>query len=85
MVSLISHYGNTKTLKDSHANPSSLAETGATIISVPTLSCRCAIIDKKLIWYGSINYFGKNSIEDNAMRFEDASLAAELLNIVCQE
>ena len=59
---------------------SALENTGVTIVSSPSLSFRCALIDKKLIWYGSINFLGKNSVEDNAMRF---ALAADLLDIIC--
>lgn len=72
-------------VKDDDIDNCSLAASGIRIISVPILSCRCAIIDRKLIWYGSINYLGRNALDDNAMRFEDPSLAADLLNIVCQE
>ena len=68
--------------KEDNASHVSLMNTGITLISSPDLSCRCAVIDKKLIWYGSINYLGRNSAEDNAMRFEDASLASDLLDIL---
>ena len=59
-----------------------LENIGITIVSSPSLSCRCAIIDKKLIWYGSINFLGKVSADDNSMRFEDSSLAADLIDII---
>jgi phosphatidylserine/phosphatidylglycerophosphate/cardiolipin synthase-like enzyme len=62
-----------------------LENIGVTIVLSPSLSCRCAIIDKKLIWYGSINFLGKNSVEDNSMRFEDSTLAADLLDIICSQ
>ena len=68
--------------KEDNASLVSLMNTGITLISSPDISCRCAVIDKKLIWYGSINYLGRNSAEDNAMRFEDASLASDLLDIL---
>lgn len=69
--------------KDTSADHSALTNTGISLISVPHISCCCAVIDKRLIWYGSINYLGKNSSDDNAMRFEDLSLASDLLDIVC--
>ena len=68
----------------SDVDMNSLAQIGVTIVPSPNLSCRCAIIDKKLIWYGSINYLGKNSFEDNAMRIEDALLANDLLDVICK-
>ena len=68
----------------SDVDMNSFAQIGVTIVSSPNLSCRCAIIDKKLIWYGSINYLGKNSFEDNAMRIGDALLANDLLDVICK-
>ncbi len=64
---------------------SALENAGVTIVPSPSLPCRCALIDKKLIWYGSINFLGKNSTDANAMRFEDSTLAAELLDIICSQ
>ena len=64
---------------------SALESAGVTIVPSPSLSCRCALIDKKLIWYGSINFLGKNSTDANAMRFEDSTLAADLLDIICSQ
>lgn len=55
---------------------------GVEVVIKTTQSCRCAIIDKKLIWYGSINYLGRNTMHDNAMRFEEPSIASELLDVV---
>lgn len=55
---------------------------GVEVVIKTTQSCRCAIIDKKLIWYGSINYLGRNTMNDNAMRFEEPSIASELLDVV---
>ena len=59
-----------------------VAARGVEVVIKPTHSCRCAIIDKKLIWYGSINYLGRNTLNDNAMRFEEPNIASELLDIV---
>lgn len=59
-----------------------VAARSVEVIIRPTQSCRCAIIDKKLIWYGSINYLGRNTLNDNAMRFEDPNIASELLDLV---
>jgi hypothetical protein len=59
-----------------------VATRGVEVVIKPTQTCRCAIIDKKLIWYGSINYLGRNSLNDNAMRFEEPNIASELLEVV---
>ena len=37
------------------------------------------VIDHRLVWYGSLNFLGKEDIEDNLMRVESADIAAELL------
>lgn len=48
-----------------------------------TLSVQCAIIDKSKVWYGSINFFGYNTEENNVIRIADSFIANELLDIVC--
>lgn len=48
-----------------------------------TLSVQCAIIDKSKVWYGSINFFGYNTEENNVIRITDSFIANELLDIVC--
>lgn len=47
------------------------------------LSVQCAIIDKSTVWYGSINFFGYNTEENNVIRIVDSSIANELLDIIC--
>lgn len=47
------------------------------------LSVQCAIIDKSIVWYGSINFFGYNTEENNVLRIVDSSIANELLDIIC--
>lgn len=48
-----------------------------------TQSVQCAIIDKSKVWYGSINFFGYNTEENNVIRIADSFIANELLDIVC--
>lgn len=38
-----------------------------------------AIIDRSTVWYGSLNFLGKEDIEDNLMRVNSSEIAAELL------
>jgi phosphatidylserine/phosphatidylglycerophosphate/cardiolipin synthase-like enzyme len=40
-------------------------------------------IDKEIVWYGSVNFLGKEDIEDNLMRIVNPEAAAELLEIAC--
>lgn len=39
------------------------------------------IIDREVVWYGSINFLGKEDIEDNIMRVRSESIAAELIEL----
>ena len=40
-----------------------------------------AVIDKKIVWYGSVNLLSKEDVEDNLMRVCSEEIAAELLEI----
>ena len=39
------------------------------------------IIDREIVWYGSMNFLGKEDAEDNLMRVADKNIAAELLEL----
>ncbi|MCD8225428.1 MAG: DEAD/DEAH box helicase family protein [Clostridiales bacterium] len=39
------------------------------------------IIDRELVWYGSMNFLGKEDAEDNLMRVSDRGIASELLEM----
>ena len=41
-----------------------------------------AIFDKSLIWYGSVNYLGYNTDENNAIRIYDSALAENILEVL---
>ena len=45
-------------------------------------SIDAAIIDKSLIWYGSVNYLGYNTEENNAIRICDSTLAENILEVL---
>lgn len=46
------------------------------------LSLHATIIDKSIVWYGSINYLGYNVEDDHAMRITESSIAEEVINIL---
>lgn len=46
------------------------------------LSLHAAIIDKSIVWYGSVNYLGYNAEDDNAIRIVDSSIAEEVIEIL---
>lgn len=39
------------------------------------------MIDKEIVWYGSVNFLGKEDAEDNLMRICSKSIASELLEL----
>jgi hypothetical protein len=55
-----------------------LKRHGATI-HLSEIPLYCAIIDKSTTWYGSINYLGHNSTEQNAITIKSDSIAADIL------
>ncbi len=59
-----------------------LKRTGASIRVNASLVIDVAIIDKSLIWYGSINYLGCNTVENNAIRIYDSALAENVLEVL---
>ena len=40
-----------------------------------------AVIDKEIVWYGSVNLLSKEDVEDNIMRVCSKEIAAELLEM----
>jgi len=48
----------------------------------PTANIPCAILDNKLIWYGTVNLLAKVRTEEHVIRMNDAQLADELLGMV---
>ena len=38
-----------------------------------------AVIDEKIVWYGSMNLLSRDDVEDNIMRLESQEIAEELL------
>ena len=59
-----------------------LKRTGVSIKINDSLAIDVAIIDKSLIWYGSINYLGYNTDENNAIRIYDSALAENIIEML---
>lgn len=55
-----------------------LLHQGVSVICKEHLSLHAAIIDKSIIWYGSINILGYHSTEDNLIRFKHPEIASHL-------
>lgn len=72
-------------IKEQGYNENELQNYGIEVLCNEDLSLQCAIIDKSIVWYGNINFFGYNAEDNNVMRINDASIANELLNIICSQ
>ena len=57
-----------------------LHHQGISVIYNDHLSLHAAIIDKRTIWYGSVNILGYRSLEDNLIRFKNPEIASNLLD-----
>ena len=57
-----------------------IKQQGISVIYTDHLSLHAAIIDKSIIWYGSVNILGFHSVEDNLIRFRNAEIASNLLD-----
>ena len=72
-------------IKERGYNEEDLSNSGLDIIHREDLSIQCAVIDKSIVWYGNINFFGYNNEENNVMRICDISIASELLNVIYED
>jgi superfamily II DNA or RNA helicase len=55
-----------------------LKNTGATLLFKPNIHQKFAIIDQKIVWYGSINLLSFGTAEESMMRLVSANVAYEL-------
>jgi superfamily II DNA or RNA helicase len=55
---------------------------GIHVVLKPNIHQKFAIMDQKLVWYGSINYLSYGNAEESVMRIESAHIANELLNSI---
>ena len=51
------------------------------ILTVEDNCERFAVVDREIVWYGSMNLLSKADVEDNLMRVESKDIAAELLEM----
>jgi superfamily II DNA or RNA helicase len=58
---------------------SSIKNTGASIIFKSNIHQKFAVIDQRIVWYGSINLLSFGNSEENIMRLDNLSIANELI------
>lgn len=54
---------------------------GLRVVISENVQDRFAVIDKEIVWYGSLDFLGKEDAEDNLMRIESGEAAEEVLAI----
>ncbi len=69
-------------IKEEGADEMELANAGMDVICSKEQTLQCAIIDKAIVWYGSINFFGYNSETNNVMRIADHRIANKMIEIL---
>ena len=61
-------------------NEAELSGTGVRILTNPTTNLNCAVIDKAVGWYGSVNFCGRTLSDATAIRLKDSSFCESLLD-----
>ncbi|WP_155720644.1 TOTE conflict system archaeo-eukaryotic primase domain-containing protein [Prevotella intermedia] len=69
-------------IKENGYNETDLANMGIDVVCNNEQTLQCAIIDKSIVWYGNINFFGFNSETSNIMRIVDHKIANEMIGIL---
>ena len=59
-----------------------LSDKGIAVIERPKIHQKLAVIDRRIVWYGSINLLSFGSAEESIMRLESASIAGDLMTVV---
>jgi superfamily II DNA or RNA helicase len=57
----------------------SLQDAGVRILFKPNIHQKFAVIDQKIVWYGSINLLSYGSAQESIMRLESPNIAQELM------
>ncbi|MGL4594580.1 MAG: phospholipase D-like domain-containing protein, partial [Thermoguttaceae bacterium] len=60
----------------------SLRQQGISVHTQDAIHQKFAVIDKRIVWYGSLNFLAYGASSETLMRFENRSLADELLETV---
>lgn len=58
-----------------------LLEVGIEVNQVSTMHEHYAIIDREIVWYGSMNLLSREKEDDNLMRVVSKEIAQELMEI----
>ena len=56
--------------------------SGAHLVLKTNIHYKFAVIDQKIVWYGSINLLSYGSAQESLMRIEGPNIAQELLRVI---
>lgn len=59
-----------------------LEENGITVVECQELKQKFAVIDESTVWYGNVDFLAFGKRDTYALRFEDADIAGELLDML---
>jgi phosphatidylserine/phosphatidylglycerophosphate/cardiolipin synthase-like enzyme len=57
-----------------------LEQAGLTVRFRPNIHQKFAVMDQRIVWYGSINLLSFGSAEESVMRLESPNIACELMD-----
>ena len=57
----------------------SLKDVGVNLVFKPNIHQKFAVIDRKIVWYGSINLLSYGNAQESIMRLESSNIAQELM------
>ena len=60
----------------------SLKASGMHVVFKSNIHQKFAIIDQRIVWYGSINLLGFGRSEESMMRLESSNIACELMRSI---
>ena len=72
----------TGTLSDAYSDKDKMLLSGVQVNVKEKLSLHASIIDKSVVWYGSVNYLGYNAEDNHTMRIMESSIAEEVIEIL---
>jgi phosphatidylserine/phosphatidylglycerophosphate/cardiolipin synthase-like enzyme len=60
----------------------SLGDAGLRLLFKANIHQKFAVIDQKIVWYGSINLLSYGSAQESLMRLASPNIAQELLQVI---
>jgi phosphatidylserine/phosphatidylglycerophosphate/cardiolipin synthase-like enzyme len=65
-----------------HGTLNILQDAGVSVVFRPNIHQKFALIDQRIVWYGSINLLSFGSAEESIMRLDSPNIASELVKSV---